>query len=109
MTAFVQEIDLDTFAARRQDGAYVIDVREPDEYVGGHVPGALLMPLGTLAGRASALPADRPIFVVCASGNRSKRAAAALGQAGLEAISVSGGTSAWITSGRPVVTGSAAA
>ena len=41
----MQEIDLDSFATAHAAGGYVIDVREPDEYVDGHVPGARLVPL----------------------------------------------------------------
>ena len=42
----MSEVDLEAFAAAHADGATVIDVREPGEYVGGHVPGAVLMPMG---------------------------------------------------------------
>ena len=54
-TVLMHEIDLDSFAAAHAAGGYVIDVREPDEYVDGHVPGARLMPLS----RLSALAAER--------------------------------------------------
>lgn len=105
MSTAVLEIDVESFAERLAEGAYVIDVREPDEYAAAHVPGALLVPLGSLAGRASDLPLDRTVFVICASGNRSLRGAAALAGAGIEAVSVAGGTSGWIRAGRPVATG----
>jgi rhodanese-related sulfurtransferase len=81
-------------------------VREPAEYAAGHVPGAILMPLGTLDGRAGQLPRDRTVYVICASGNRSLRAARVLSSAGFDAVSIAGGTSAWIGSGRGLVTGS---
>ena len=52
------------------------------------------------------LPEDRPLYIVCASGGRSLRAATALqNQAGIEAISIAGGTKAWVASGRDYVTG----
>jgi rhodanese-related sulfurtransferase len=98
------EIDVDTFAARRS-GAYMIDVREPDEYVAGHVPGAELMPLGSLPLHTGDLPRGRTVHVICASGNRSLRAVQALARAGIDAVSVTGGTTAWVRSGRPVITG----
>lgn len=98
------EIDLERFAGLQPE-AFVLDVREPDEYAAGHVPGATLVPAGSLAGAAGGLPADRTIYVICASGNRSLRAAQALVMSGLDAVSVAGGTSAWIRSGRPVRTG----
>lgn len=103
------EIDLDTFAARLRDGAFVIDVREPHEYVAGHVPGARLVPLGTLPTRLRDLPRDRTVHVICAGGNRSLSAVRSLGGTGVRAVSVAGGTSAWIGSGRPAVKGSSAA
>ena len=98
------EIDVETFAARQPD-AYLIDVREPDEYAAGHVDTARLVPAGSLAGAAGSLPTDRTIYIICASGNRSLRAAAALTASGLTAVSVAGGTSAWARSGRPVAAG----
>lgn len=98
------EIDLEAFAALHAD-AFLIDVREPDEYAGGHVGTARLIPAGSLPGAAGALPADRTIYLICATGRRSLRAAQALAATGLHAVSVAGGTSGWIKSGRPVVTG----
>ena len=98
------EIDLEGYAARH-GSTYLIDVREPAEYVAGHVPGAALVPLGSLGDRVGDLPRDRTVYIICASGNRSLRAAQALAGVGFDAVSVAGGTSAWIRSGRPVVTG----
>ena len=99
------EIGTEQFAAARADGAFVVDVREPAEYADGHVHGAKLIPLGTLDAATSDLPRDRPVYVVCASGNRSLRGTQALRSAGVDAHSVAGGTSAWISAGHPVVTG----
>ncbi|KAE8764216.1 rhodanese-like domain-containing protein [Georgenia thermotolerans] len=99
------EVSIDQFAAAKAGGAFVIDVREPFEYVGGHVPGAELVPLGEVASRTAALPSNQPLYVICASGNRSLRATEYLRAAGFDAYSVSGGTSGWIGAGKPVVTG----
>ncbi|HET8716827.1 MAG TPA: rhodanese-like domain-containing protein [Nocardioidaceae bacterium] len=85
--------------------AVVVDVREPDEYAGGHVPGARLMPMGRLASTLGDLDRSAPIYVICASGNRSKAMTDVLRGAGFDAHSVAGGTRAWIESGRPVETG----
>lgn len=101
----VREVDLSTFAAARADGALVLDVREPEEYVGGHVPGAQLAPLSTLGTRVGELPRHATVYVICASGNRSTTAAEQLCAAGVDAVSVAGGTSAWIRQGRPVLLG----
>ncbi len=78
----------------------VVDVREPWEYRQGHVPGAILIPLGQLSSRVNELDPERPVAVICASGNRSQSAAALLGQKGFKTIyNVSGGTGAWMYSG----------
>jgi rhodanese-related sulfurtransferase len=99
------EVDPDAFAVAHAAGELVIDVREPMEYRDGHVPGARLMPLARLANLAGDLPSGRPIYVICASGNRSKAATGMLRGRGLEAFSVTGGTSAWVAGGRAIVTG----
>ncbi|MFF8599905.1 rhodanese-like domain-containing protein [Streptomyces sp. NPDC015232] len=101
----MREVDLDVFAAEPAQGAFAIDVREPDEYAAGHVPGARTAPLAELGAHLATLPADRPVYVVCASGNRSARAAEHLENAGFDAISVAGGTSGWARTGRPVARG----
>ena len=100
------EIDIDSFAAVRAQGASVLDVRELDEYADAHIPGVIHIPLGQLGQRLHDLPADRPLYVVCASGGRSLMAATALqNQAGIEAVSVAGGTKGWMAAGREVDTG----
>ena len=105
----MREINQRTFAAAHRDGALVIDVREPSEYVEGHVPGARLMPLGQLSSHVGDLPRNVPVYVVCASGNRSLAAAGFLAAAGIDAWSVAGGTGAWIHSGHQIVRGAHAA
>ncbi len=101
----MREVDLVAFAQAQSDGALVVDVREAGEYVGGHVPGAKLMPMGQLPGLLNELPKDQPIYVICASGNRSLSMTSFLVQSGYDAWSVAGGTSAWASSGRVVVQG----
>lgn len=101
----MREVTIQAFAAARQDDVYVIDVREPYEYVAGHVPGAGLMPMGEVASRLSEIPTGSPVYVVCASGNRSLTIANALTRAGYDAWSVAGGTGAWARSGLPIVRG----
>ena len=70
----VPEISVDELAAAAA-GAFLLDVRQPDEYVEAHVPGALLVPLDEVPARAGELPADTEILVICRSGARSHRAA----------------------------------
>jgi rhodanese-related sulfurtransferase len=104
----VREVDQATFVTAHASGVFVIDVREGFEYVAGHVSGALLIPMGQLAARVNELPRDRPVYVICASGNRSLTAAAYLTRAGVDAWSVAGGTTAWQRAGRPTVAGALA-
>ena len=99
------EVDLDTFSAAHADGALVIDVREPFEYAGGHVPGARLIPLASLPHHAAGLPGGQPVYIICASGNRSWTAARFLAQRGVDARSVAGGTQQWMARGLPMVRG----
>lgn len=103
--AIVTEVGLQDLERALQDGALLLDVREGDEYVAGHVPGARLLPLSVLPGRLHELPRDRPVYVVCQAGGRSAQAAQLLAAAGVDARSVTGGTAAWIRSGRLVRTG----
>jgi rhodanese-related sulfurtransferase len=101
----VPEVDLGSFAAAHADGAFVIDVREPYEYMTGHVPGAKLIPLARLPHQAGGLPAGEPVYVICASGNRSWTAAQFLTGRGIDARSVMGGTGDWVARGLPVIRG----
>lgn len=105
----MREVDQAAFAAAHRDGAVVIDVREPFEYVAGHVPGATLMPMGQLPAGIAKLPRDVPVYVICASGNRSLAAADFLARAGIDAWSVAEGTGGWARAGHPVVRGQRAA
>jgi rhodanese-related sulfurtransferase len=101
----MREVDLDTFASAYEHGAEVIDVREPMEYVAGHVPGARLIPMGQLPSRLAELPKGEPVYVICASGNRSLSMADFLASSGYDAWSVAGGTGLWMRTGRRVVAG----
>lgn len=102
------EIDVTELAARRERGSFLLDVRQPDEYETGHVPGAVLIPLDQLPARQDEVPADQEVLVICRSGGRSAAAVEALNRAGYRATNVAGGTLAWIDAGLPVVEGSAA-
>ncbi len=86
---------------------YLLDVREPDEYREGHIPGATLIPLGQLASRANELPRDREIICVCHSGNRSSAATRHLISAGFSATNLSGGMNNWSRANFPIKKGMA--
>lgn len=98
------EITVEEYAAAREDGT-TVDVRERGEYAQVHVPGAVLMPMGELTARLGELDRSRPVYVICATGNRSKAMTDLLAARGFDAVSVAGGTQAWIASGRAVGVG----
>ena len=99
-------IDIATAARERDAGAFILDVREPDEWAAGHIPGATLIPLGQLTARAGEVPADREVVVVCRSGNRSAQGRDILRAAGLTQVtSMAGGMNAWTAAGNPTTTG----
>ena len=102
----VPEIDVAELAGRHAAGAFVLDVRQPDEYEAGHVPGAVLIPLDQLPARQGELPTDQELLVICKGGGRSAAAVEALTAAGYQATNIAGGTMAWIEAGNPVAEGS---
>jgi rhodanese-related sulfurtransferase len=109
VTTMSATVDISTLIARHADGAYVLDVREPGEYLSGHVPGAVLAPMSRITSAVGGVPTDRPVHVICESGNRSRAMADLLVRLGIDAVSVDGGQAAWVAAGRPVVAGPRAA
>lgn len=101
----IEEITVDQLAELREQGALVLDVRNPDEYEEARVPGVLLIPLPELAERHGEIPDADTVYVICRSGARSLRASELLATTGRTAVNVAGGTLAWIDSGRDVDTG----
>ena len=100
------EVSVSEAADLRDAGAFMLDVREPEEWMAGHIPGATLIPLGELASRVSEVPTDRQVVVVCRSGNRSATGRDILRDAGLEQVtSMAGGMNQWAGAGYETVTG----
>jgi rhodanese-related sulfurtransferase/molybdopterin-guanine dinucleotide biosynthesis protein A len=97
----VPEIDVDHLAALLDEGVFLLDVRNPDEHATAHLDAAVLLPLGELAERSDEVPTDTTVYVICAVGGRSARAAEHLRAIGVDAVNVAGGMTAWIASGRP--------
>jgi rhodanese-related sulfurtransferase len=98
--------DVDVHAAHamhQQEGALLIDVREPHEFRHGHAKGARNIPLGQLAQRIAEIRKDCTVLVICQSGNRSKVGCHILRrQEFADVRNVSGGTHAWQRSGLPL-------
>jgi rhodanese-related sulfurtransferase len=101
-----REISVAEAAAKRQAGAFILDVREPDEWEALHIPGATLIPLGQLEQRLAEVPAGREVVVVCRSGNRSATGRDILLRAGYDQVtSMAGGMTEWNALGYDVTTG----
>ena len=104
LTTLGDSVDVDTVNALRDNaGVFLIDVREPDEYAAGHIPGITLIPMGEVASRLAELPRDKEIIVTCRTGNRSGQVADLLRQQGFTNVhNMSGGIVAWEEAGYPV-------
>ncbi len=100
----VPEVDAEEASRRVGAGAFLLDVRNADEWNAGHAEGAVWMPLGELEARHGELPTDRPILAICRSGARSYTASEALNAWGHDATNVIGGSQAWAAAGLPFVT-----
>ncbi len=80
----------------------LVDVRTPQEFAQGHVPGAKNLPLDELLPThpiMAALSKDQPVYFVCRSGSRSGVATQQMASAGFRSVNVEGGTLAWIEKG----------
>lgn len=98
----MREVTVEDAAGLIEGGAAAIDVREPEEYAAGHVPGAVNIPMGQLHRRLGELDRARRQVVVCRSGNRSDAMTDVLLAHGFEASNMLGGTVAWARAGRPI-------
>ncbi|MCU1551089.1 MAG: hypothetical protein JWR36_1649 [Glaciihabitans sp.] len=83
--------------------AWLLDVREQDEWDRGHAPQAHLIPMSVIEQRSGEIPEDRQLLVICHSGYRSWQVTKALVAAGYDAVSVAGGMDAWQSAGGVVV------
>jgi len=101
-----KEISVGEATAKRDAGAFILDVRQPDEWNTVHIPGSTLIPLDQLASRVNELPRDQEIVVVCRSGNRSAQGRDILLGAGFAQVtSMAGGVTQWQAAGYPTVSG----
>ena len=77
------------------EGATLVDVRTPGEFVAGHIDGAVNIPVPDFSQRAREIPKDRPVVLYCASGMRSAAAAGMLRRAGRPDVHNLGSISRW--------------
>jgi rhodanese-related sulfurtransferase len=96
--AGLRHLDGEAFqgALTKEKNRMLIDVREPAEYVRGHLEGAVNIPLSHLAGHIGGVPRDTTVFLYCQSGMRGQQAGRMLsGQGYLHLVHLKGGISAW--------------
>jgi rhodanese-related sulfurtransferase len=90
---------------KSDDSAYVLDVRSPEEYAAGHVPGAVNIPYDQIASRLAEVPKDKDVVLYCKSGRRAGIAAEVLANQGYTRLQhLEGDIVAWMEKGRPVET-----
>jgi rhodanese-related sulfurtransferase len=98
--------DVEAVKAAIEAGAFVLDVRTPDEYAEGHIEGAVNIPLRTITANMDQIPTDVTVIVHCKSGFRAALAMPVLGVLGFDnAKAFTGSYAAWVEAGEPVVTG----
>lgn len=97
-------IDVNEANRRALAGEVVlVDVREQNEWQGGHAPMAKHVPLGSLSAKLPELAkSGKPVAFICLSGGRSGKACGTASKAGLSVINVKGGMGAWTSAGLPV-------
>lgn len=104
----VRPVSPDELLDRQQSATqapYVLDVRTPEEFVAGHVPGAVNIPYDRLASRIAEVPKDRDVVLYCRSGRRAGLAAETLAAGGYKRLEhLTGDMIAWTEQGRPVET-----
>jgi len=108
MSSSYIEISVSEFAEQFNEEIFLIDVREIDEYLSGHVPGAIHIPLNEVPNRVEEFrnPNGGPTFVICKVGGLSASACDFLANQSLSVINIAGGTMGWIMQGNDVVEGS---
>lgn len=94
------EISVEQAHQLYKDGVFILEVREQDEWDAGHIPGATLIPLGSLAMGSGDVPHLEPVVIVCRSGNRSAQARDVLKSIGfVHVTSMAGGMKEWAAAG----------
>ncbi len=104
LTALPDTVDVATVnSIKDQPGVFLLDVREPDEYAAGHIPGITLIPMNDVPARLSEIPKDMPVIVTCRTGNRSGQVTDFLREQGFTNVhNMDGGIVAWEAAGYAV-------
>ena len=104
LSALPPAVDVETpHALLDNPDVFLLDVREPDEYAAGHIPGITLIPMGEIPGRLSEIPTDKPVIVTCRTGNRSEQVVEFLREMGFTNVhNMEGGIVAWAEAGYAV-------
>jgi rhodanese-related sulfurtransferase len=105
-TTIPRDVSVAEAVKMRDSGAFILDVRQPEEWEEVHIPGATLIPLGELQSMVNEVPKDQDVVVVCRSGNRSQQGRDILLAAGFTNVtSMEGGMNQWQIAGNPVTSG----
>ncbi|HEX2906539.1 MAG TPA: rhodanese-like domain-containing protein [Phototrophicaceae bacterium] len=99
-----ENVDIETYREQFHPGDHLlVDVREIDEWVLGHIPGAVHIPLNDLPERLAEIPTDKPVVVVCATGGRSLYGSQFLLESGYSQVyNLEGGTMGWLMKRLPI-------
>ena len=104
--ALPEEVSVAQAADLRDQGAFILDVRTPEEWAEFHLPDSTLIPVDELEARVNEVPRDQQVVVVCRSGNRSAVGRDILKNAGFDQVtSMAGGLKAWRADGLETVDG----
>ncbi len=102
-TASIRGVSAEEADDLLKEGVAVLDVREPDEFAVGHMPGAVHVPLGDLADEIRRVPRGRPVLAYCGAGSRSSSAVSLLERAGIGPVyNLQGGFTEWAAAGHEV-------
>ena len=100
------QISVAEAAGKREQGAFILDVRTAEEWEEYHIPDSTLIPLDDLEARINEVPRNQDVVVVCRSGNRSQQGLAILKSSGFTQVSsMMGGLTEWKAQGYPTVSG----
>lgn len=103
MTQPPPQVDVSQIPAGMPTAVLLLDVREPHEWIAGHIEGATHVPMMQVSERLAEIPDDRQIVVLCHAGGRSAKVTEFLVAQGRDAVNLTGGMLAWQGAGRPMV------